>query len=183
MHHILKVAEKNYYADLLEANESNLKKTWNILKGVINRNKSSRIQEKFKLNDGSITTDGNIICSHFNDFFINTGPYLANRIKSPNIPTKKYLGDMNKYSIFLEPVTQKEIHDIIKSLKDGAPGHDEITAHIMEFCSHHIELPLVHTCNLSLNEGIFPQEMKLANVKPLFKSGYSIVFNNYRPVS
>ena len=26
---------------------------------------------------------------------------------------------MNKYSIFLEPVTQKEIHDIIKSLKDG----------------------------------------------------------------
>ena len=160
-----------------------IKKTWNIIKGVINRNKSSRIQEKFKLNDGSITTDGNIICSHFNDFFINIGPNLANRIKSPNIPTKKYLGDMNKYSIFLEPVTQKEIHDIIKSLKDGAPGHDEITAHIMKFCSHHIEPPLVHTCNLSLNEGIFPQEMKLANVKPLFKSGESIVFNNYRPVS
>ena len=89
---------------------------------------------------------------------------------------------MNKYSIFLEPVTQKEIHDIIKSLKDGAPGHDEITAHIMKFCSHYIELPLVHTCNLSLNEGIFPQEMKLVNVKPLFRSGESIVFNNYRPV-
>ena len=90
---------------------------------------------------------------------------------------------MNKYSIFLEPVTEKEIHDIIKSLKDGAPGHDEIIAHIMKCCSHHIELPLVHTCNLSLNEGIFPQEMKLANVKSLFKSGESILFNNYRPVS
>ena len=38
LHHILKVAEKKYYA-----NESNLKKTWNILKGMINRNKSSRI--------------------------------------------------------------------------------------------------------------------------------------------
>ena len=139
MHHILKVAEKKFYADLLEANKNNLKKTWNILKGMINRNKTSRIQEKFKLNDGSITTDGNIICNHFNDFFISI---------------KKYLGDMNKYSIFLEPVTQREIHDIIKSLKDGAPGHEETTAHIMKFCSHHIELPLVHTCNLSLNEGI-----------------------------
>ena len=27
LHHILKVAEKKYYADLLEANKSNLKKT------------------------------------------------------------------------------------------------------------------------------------------------------------
>ena len=143
MHHILKTAEKKYYADLLEANKSNLKKTWNISKGMINGNKSSRIQEKFKLNDGSITTDGNIVCNNFNDFLINIGPNLANGIKSPNIHTQQYLGDVNKYSIFLEPVTQKEIHDIIKSLKDGAPGHDEITAHITKFCWHHIELPLV----------------------------------------
>ena len=173
LHHILKFAEKKYYADLLEANKSNLKKTRNILKGMINRNKSSRIQEKFKLNDGSITTDGNIICSHFNDFFINIDPNLANQIKSPNIPTKKYLDDMNKYSTFLEPVTEKEIHDIVKSLKDGDPGHDEITTHIMKFYSHHtcIELTLVHTCNLSLNGGIFPQEMKLASAKPLLNLG------------
>ena len=28
---LLKNAEKTYYADLLESNKSNLKKTWNIL--------------------------------------------------------------------------------------------------------------------------------------------------------
>ena len=100
---------------------------------MINRNKSSQIQEKFKLNDGSITTD-NIIRNHFNDFSINISTNLANRIKSLNVPTKYYLGDMNKYSIFLEPVTRKEIYDIIKSLRDGASVHDEITAHTMKFC-------------------------------------------------
>ena len=94
---------KKYHANLLEANKSNLKKTWNILKGMINRNKSSRIQEKFKLNDGSITTDGNIICSHFNDFFINIGPNLANWIKSPNILTKSIWAIWINIPSFLNP--------------------------------------------------------------------------------
>ena len=38
-------------------------------------------------------------------------------------------------------------------------------------------------CNCSLTEGEFPLELKLANVLPLFKSGETILFNNYRPVS
>ena len=85
LYHILKVTEKKYYAALLEANKSNLKNAWNILKSMINRNKSSWIQEKFKSNDGSLTTGCNIICNHCNDFFIDIGPNLANRIKSPAI--------------------------------------------------------------------------------------------------
>ena len=51
-----------------------------------------------------------------------------------------------------------------------------------------VSLPLIcplltHICNLSLSEGIFPDELKLANVIPIFKSGDHETFNNYRPVS
>ena len=35
-------------------------------------------------------------------------------------------------------------------------------------------------CNLSLQEGIFPDELKIANVIPLFKSDDPELFNNYR---
>ena len=35
----------------------------------------------------------------------------------------------------------------------------------------------------SLSEGVFPSELKLANVIPLYKSDDAFVFNNYRPVS
>ena len=37
--------------------------------------------------------------------------------------------------------------------------------------------------NLSITHGVVPGEMKLAKVKPLFKSSDPMVFTNYRPVS
>ena len=43
--------------------------------------------------------------------------------------------------------------------------------------------PLTHIINLSLNSGVVPQEMKIARVIPLFKSGDKSLFTNYRPVS
>ena len=36
---------------------------------------------------------------------------------------------------------------------------------------------------MSLMEGIFPSELKLANVVPIFKSGESDKVSNYRPIS
>ena len=43
--------------------------------------------------------------------------------------------------------------------------------------------PLTHVLNVSLLTGIFPSEMKTANVVPIFKSGDPEIFTNYRPVS
>ena len=43
--------------------------------------------------------------------------------------------------------------------------------------------PLTHILNLSLCQGVFPQELKIAKVIPLYKSGDTKIINNYRPVS
>ena len=42
---------------------------------------------------------------------------------------------------------------------------------------------MTRICNLSLQEGVFPDEMKIANVIPLFKSEDPQMLDNYRPVS
>ena len=42
---------------------------------------------------------------------------------------------------------------------------------------------VTHVCNLSLSEGIFHDELKVANVIPLYKADDVFAFNNYRPVS
>ena len=42
---------------------------------------------------------------------------------------------------------------------------------------------MCYLCNRSLTEGVFLDELKLANVLPLFKSGDPLLFNNFRPVS
>ena len=181
--HVLKCAETKYYADILEKNRSNLKQTWVILKSIINKNKSSRIQEKFKLNDGSTTTEKSVISEKFYDFFINIGPSLARKIPEQNIPPSQFMGDRVTNTIFLEPVTIEEVKNIVMSLEKGAAGYDDISANILKYCIQFVSEPLEYLCIRSLIEGIFPRELKLAHGVPLFKSGDPMLFTNYRPVS
>ena len=46
-----------------------------------------------------------------------------------------------------------------------------------------IASPLVYICNMSLSEGVFPTQLKMANVVPLYKCDDPMMFNHYRPVS
>ena len=93
------------------------------------------------------------------------------------------MGDRLLFSIFLEPIVPRELDEIIKSLKNGAPGGDGITAQILKTIRQSINGPVRYLWNRSLTEGVFPDELKLANVLPLFKSGDPLLFNNLRPIS
>ena len=86
-------------------------------------------------------------------------------------------------SMFSYDVTLEEMNKIISSLKNGAPGYDDINASVLKLISSCVASPLVYLCNKSLAQGIFPNELKLANVLPLYKADDPFVFNNYRPVS
>ena len=44
-------------------------------------------------------------------------------------------------------------------------------------------MPLIHICNISFQKGVFPTELKIDNVVPIYKSGDEMIFTNYRPVS
>ena len=71
----------------------------------------------------------------------------------------------------------------MSSLKNSSPGYDNLSPSILQLSLPLLCPLLTHICNLSLSEGIFPDELKLANVIPIFKSGDHEIFNNYRPVS
>ena len=43
--------------------------------------------------------------------------------------------------------------------------------------------PLLHIFNQSLQSGIFPDNLKIARVTPLFKKGSNSELVNYRPIS
>jgi hypothetical protein len=42
--------------------------------------------------------------------------------------------------------------------------------------------PLEHTINASFNSGIFPDNMKIAEVRPLFNKWHGQDVQNYRPI-
>ena len=181
--HVLIKEEKRYYANLLEFNKSNMKKTWSILKEIVNKGKQSQIQTKFKVSDNSITTNKTLISDKFNDFLTSVGPSLAKKIPQQNVSPMEYMKEKLVNSMFMEPVKEDEVTTIISNLNNSAPGHDEITAGTLKGILAAISHPLVYILNLSLSEGLFPDELKIANVVPIYKADDSMKFNNYRPVS
>ena len=75
------------------------------------------------------------------------------------------------------PVTEAEIIGVIKSLKPtNSSGYDEISSKILKLCGSLISRQLCYICNQSIPMGIFPDQLKYATVKPLYKKGvkYSI---------
>ena len=72
---------------------------------------------------------------------------------------------------------------VISKLKDGAPGRDGILPKHLKCISESIAYPLSKIANLSPEEGVFPTELKIAIVSPLYKAKDPMFFNNYRPIS
>ena len=102
-------------------------------------------------------------------------------------PSSKVPSDYLKQDIvgelYLDPVTEDEVDKIISNFRESAAGWDELKPTVVKSVRHCIASPLSHICNLSFVTGIFPDELKIANVVPIFKSGDEMVFSNYRPVS
>jgi hypothetical protein len=82
------------------------------------------------------------------------------------------------------PTTETEIKSITRSLKSrNSSGYDEITSTILKAFSASISCPLAHICNHSLHTCIFPDDLKISVVKPLYKKGHKTSMTNYRPIS
>ena len=135
------------------------------------------------MNDGSIANDKVLISEKFNYFFTGVGPSLAKKIPTQVNYPLHYMGNGVQNSIFLEPVHRSEIDVTMKDVKNSATGHNGITLNVLKLSLSSIKTPLIHILNLSLSEGVFPEELKIANVILLFKADEPMLSNNYRPVS
>ena len=95
-----------------------------------------------------------------------------------------YMGQQNLNSMFINPVNEAEVIRIIKLCKHkDSMDYDGISMWVLSRIAPQVVKPLVHIFNLSFSTGIFPSEMKIAKVIPLFKNGNKSDFSNYRPIS
>ena len=114
-------------------------------------------------------------------FFVSIGPQLARGLAGDTNPLL-YVKHINNSMVMLD-VTTMEVENVINSLKNASPGPDEFPAFVGKECLDSIIEPLTHLINISFRSGVFPSELKLAKVVPVFKSGDSSSVNNYRPIS
>ena len=82
------------------------------------------------------------------------------------------------------PLTVSKLKDVFFSLQTNkSAGHDGISFNVVKYCFGLISTPLLNIFNLSLEKGIFPDEVKIVRVAPVCKTDDENDFGNYRPIS
>ena len=128
-----------------------------------------------------IAGDYNVISNTFNDYFISIGSILANSIHC-NVNPLLYVDNIPN-NIVIPVISQEAVISVIKSLKNSAPGYDDIPTSVMKKCIKEYIATLTYQVNISIKKGIFPDELRIAKVFPIFKSIDENYITNYRPIS
>ena len=121
----------------------------------------------------------------FNTFFTNIGHDLANKINySGNKDFTYYLRNRQNQKFTLNEVNEQTVTTIIENLPaKSSCGYDDISSIFLKQITTSIIKPLTIVINQVLNNGIFPDKLKIAKVVPIFKKGDCALTNNYRPIS
>ena len=182
---LIRAAKKNYYSDLLDQHKRNLKQTWKVLNDLLGNNRRKHLPDSFDIN-GKCTSDPQVIADGLNNYFINIGPNLSNDIPITQANFRDFLSNIPSplNSLFLSPCDCDEIIDICSSFKSCTScGYDDIKPDIVKAVIDLIKVPLVHVFNLSISSGVVPDQLKIARIVPIHKSGDSAKCKNYRPIS
>ena len=162
-------SERKYYREQLEINEHDLRKLRKILKHIIRKEERSQTRKlEFNINN-RVTSDSHSIANHFNNYFVNVGENLTEKIVT-HIDPLTYI-TYNVHQLRIPRIEEPEILNVIAQLKNSAAEYDSLPGSIMKQCADKYIVPLTHIINLSITKGYFPEEFKLAKVLPIFKSG------------
>jgi hypothetical protein len=150
-----------------------LRKSWQLINTVINRKKTTNRKISSLNINGTKTHDSLSIAEHFTKYFTNIGKTLDKKIPPSSVDPVSFIPHNNPNSVYLMPCIQDEILKAIANLKHCAIGWDGIPTSLIQNNSIPFSICLTHIINLSLTQGIFPSELKVAILVPIFKAGDS----------
>ena len=189
---LIQRTKNEYYSNEINNAGNNSKKIWNTINSATDKARSDNEIYELKIDDKIVDVNTNPlgILDHSNNYLSTVGEKMAEDIA---IKTNTNINNLlNEYrppnnvnvSFFLNPTVEKEVSLTIQSLKsNSAGGLDGFDSKLLKFIKSEISKPLTHIFNLSFIKGIFPDQLKKAIIRPLFKGGDKHLIENYRPIS
>ena len=182
----IRKAKHIHYAHLFDLYKTNMRKTWEIIKQLLDKHhKQFEFPSTFTINGINIS-DKKEIVQQFNNCLVTIGSKLAETISSKHQakPFDSYLKDRCVSSFNFVPVTRDEVISVIhKFAPKKNARHDLISTNLLKEISPLIAEPLSLIINQSLSTGIFPSKLKIAKVIPLHKKNEKDLLDNDRPIS
>ena len=182
---MIRTAKKSYYDNCFEKNKCDLRKTWSTISEILSKSRNKRTFPRMFKEDGQTFIDKVTIANRFNAYFTRIGPNLAQNIIPPQHKSfRYYLKGVHNTVFKFHEVNCEIVDKIIDSLKPKSScGWDGISVRLMKQIKGCILQPVSVIINQMLQTGIFPNDLKIAKVIPLFKKGDESLFENYRPIS
>ncbi len=181
----LKQAKYNYFSEQLNINQTNPKKTWQIINLALNKGHSTTANSELNINN-SICSDKTIIANSFNKFFQNAAANITTKIPNPTHTYDYYLNKTPKTNdtFNFKPTTLQDIVKTINNLTNkSSSGFDSISPKILKSNAVTLAPAITILVNNIITSGKFPEYLKTSKITPLFKKGLVSDINNYRPIS
>jgi hypothetical protein len=130
---VLRTTEREYYANRLQNYKTNLRRTWQVIRELINCNHNTNNCNQTFLDSDGTTNDNVSIATKFNQYFVNVGPSLANKIPSSHTDYRAYLKGDYKDSFYMFETDPQEITNLIQQMPSKtSSGYDEIPFYIFK---------------------------------------------------
>ena len=179
--------------------DNNKMNFWQTVKPFLS-NKTYGDSQVIILKEGeNIVSDPNNVCQIFNEYFANVAMTIG---FCENISFKNDIQNvLNKYRdhTSIRKIKENITHDTIfcfkhvneetvyKSLKElelkKASGYDEISPKIVKYSIDYLVPFLTCVINRCIDDCIFPNDLKLAEISSIYKKNDKLDKENYRPVS
>lgn len=183
---IIKTLKTQYYQNKLDMHSKNIKETWKTIKEACNFNQNNSLATELL----SIQPNPIDSLNKVNNFFISVGQNLSDvilnklKISEHELSQLSQIKDKLRNSFALFLTDESEVTSIINSLRSSsAPGWDSINTSTLKQLIPYVTKPISYLCNMSFEQGIFPDICKKAIVCPIYKTGDKSDPTNYRPIS
>ena len=155
---------------------------WDSVNLIINKKRPSSNIDNLKVKDKNLQQPSSI-SNAINKYFCNVPTELASKLPKADRHFSTYM--RRKKSTFrFAQVNEIEVYLLLESIDTKKSfGYDKVRPLLLSSAALEIFRPLTHIINLSLKHGIFPDNLKIAKVIPIFKQGSRSSCNNYRPIS
>ena len=157
--------KKNYYQDKIKFFENDILIKWKIMKEIICKKKcNNEILPKLLIVDKIEINNSKSIAEIFNEFIVNIGQNLANKILQCDLTFESFLPKVNT-TLNKTVLSEDELEEAFKSLKrNETPGHDVLDVNIITSVYELVKKPLLKIFNKSINLGISQENMITAKI-------------------